>query len=191
LSHPGPKSDHYPHGKIAPELEQKLWEIAGEFTGKSYERNPLEMIYASAAMDAVFWDSLFGAACCACCIGKKQGAAEGDEDDLNSVFCSELVAHAYIETRVIATEDKAYMFLPKDFSTDPHNRLQDVMSQSKHELCDEVMILRDLSKHYEFNPDGSYESEDQQAEERAKRDQKVSQFERPEGAEEIQYRATT
>jgi len=92
---------------------------------------------------------------------------------------------------VIATEDKAYMFLPKDFSTDPHNRLQDVMSQSKHELCDEVMILRDLSKHYEFNPDGSYESEDQQAEERAKRDQKVSQFERPEGAEEIQYRATT
>ena len=42
MAHPGPKSKEYPHGKIAPELEQQLWRIAEEFTGRSYERNPLE-----------------------------------------------------------------------------------------------------------------------------------------------------
>ena len=42
MTHPGPKSKEYPNGKIAPELEQQLWRIAEEFTGRSYERNPLE-----------------------------------------------------------------------------------------------------------------------------------------------------
>ena len=169
LTHPGPKTEQYPHGKIAPEMEQKLWDIAQEFTGKSYERNPLEMVYAGAAMDTAFW----GETCCACCIGKK--GEDDDDADLESVFCSELCAHAYIETGVIKGDEKAYMYLPKDFSSDPHNKLQDVMTE-EHQLLNEVMCIRNLSKYYKYDPDGTYESEDKAALQREDRANKEEQF---------------
>ena len=127
----------------------------------------MEMIMAGATQDHGFWSHYFGGSCCSCASHRD---SEIDDESLNSVFCSELVAHAYMETGIMKREQKAYMYLPKDFSSDPHNNVQDVINtEAGYELYgQEVMILRDFPSHkfYKFMPEGTYEQEDEASQQR-------------------------
>jgi hypothetical protein len=168
LAHPGEKTVDHPYGVIDPAMEKKIWDLANANMNKNYERNPVEMIEGAIAMDNQCWSYFCGNKCCDCA-EKKYDKTEGGEKDtsLDSVFCSELVAHCYMSIGILRKEIKAHMYLPKDFSSDPHNRVQDYIKEG-YELKKEVMLIRndDLSAFYEYIPGSTYKDEDAMARKR-------------------------
>jgi len=47
-----------------------------------------------------------------------------------------------MEAGIIQKLQKAYMYLPKDFSSDPHNNIQDVISPEHELVGEEIVTLR-------------------------------------------------
>jgi hypothetical protein len=174
LKHPGKIDAQHPNGTIDPALEQKLWDLSNEFNGKPYGGFD-DMVESTVTQDNRCWDSIFGKCCCEVERYNKETA----EEKAKSVFCSQLAAECYIKSGLIDVEDErgdqlfAYQYLPKDFSSDVHNRLQDNWARdkqgnNKYDLLPEFKIVRKLRPGYKYDPDKTEEEEDAEAEEREK-----------------------
>lgn len=68
--------------------------------GRDYEKNVLELVRATR---------------------KGHGLFVKNEEDMSSVFCSELVANAYQQLGLLDTADSSNSFMPKDFSSENHS----------------------------------------------------------------------
>jgi len=136
-----------------------------KWKGRHYEKNPMEMVTAAVAQDSQFFDYFCGKCCCA----KITSSSNADEQDdtLDSVFCSELVAHCYQECGIVDRKKKAHFFLPKDFSGDP-NSIMDEHIFAEYDFMDEVRAVRKdvwgwAHKFYKFDPNSTYVKEDEDA----------------------------
>lgn len=78
-----------------PAMIQALTLFREEMKGKPYEENKLELIKSA-------WDGPFG----------------HNEEDLSSLFCSELVAEAYQRMGLLSEEKPSNEYTPKDFAGD-------------------------------------------------------------------------
>ncbi len=87
----------------------KLMKLRRELSGKEYEKNIIELIKAA-------YDGPFG----------------HNNEDLSSIFCSELVAEAYQSLGLLKEEDKpSNEYTPADFSESRMENLEDNFSLGK------------------------------------------------------------
>jgi len=112
-------STKYPYGKITPEKEQELWDLALNYKGKPYQTDAGAMVDKIFYQDAACWNGIFGSCCT-----DREGQYDEVKEDKNSeeVFCSELAAHALIKVDIIKKRELSEMYMPKDLSWDPHSR---------------------------------------------------------------------
>ena len=80
---------------VTSEMKNALSKLREELKGRPYEKNKIELIKAA-------YDGFFGE----------------NEENLSSLFCSELVAEAYQRMGLIREDVKSNEFTPKDFSSD-------------------------------------------------------------------------
>jgi hypothetical protein len=88
------------------EVKSKLEELANEFDGRAYEQNFGEIVDSILYQDSEM-----------CCTAKKQKDEHEQENRLQSVFCSELVAAMFIKCGLMDRGQFANNFMPHDFST--------------------------------------------------------------------------
>lgn len=166
LKHPDMSDPtNFPNGKIAPELEKKMFELAVQFQGVSYERVPGSMVSATCSQDAVFWNSLFGEGCCRSCADLEKYSETKDKENSESVFCSELVARLYNQAGILQMEGKEVQsdrFLPKDFSADPHAILKDFINPD-YSVAETFKIVQQLKDDYTFDASGANKVEGNKA----------------------------
>jgi hypothetical protein len=159
LEHPDRKDlTNYPNGKICPELEKAFFKAAVAFKDKPYQEVPSDMVWSTIEQDAECWNSIFGDCCC----GKQEFDEEVDKKNSEDVFCSELVARLYTECGIVNTDAKvgpafqSDKYLPKDFSADPHAKVQETIKKSEgFNLGPEFKIVRKLKATYQFDASGA------------------------------------
>lgn len=87
---------------LTDEMIQALNLFRHDVSGLPYEKNKIELLIAA-------YDGIFG---------------ESKEEDLSSLFCSELVAEAYQKMGLLTEEIPSNEFVPKDFSSERVLKLQ-------------------------------------------------------------------
>jgi len=90
---------------------------------KPYEEKGLNIINAALVQDDDCWSTVFGTCCCE----RSQISDKRSEYDKlkteESLFCSELAALQFLRAGWRKGADMSDMYLPKDFSDDPHENL--------------------------------------------------------------------
>ena len=103
-------------GVLSEESLGALVQFREELRGRDYERNKFELLRAS-----------------------NERAFRNKEEDLSSLFCSELVAEAYQRLGLLTEEKPSNDYAPKDFS---HGRMQSL--QGEFYLSEEIEFTIDL-----------------------------------------------
>jgi len=174
MRHPGPASRKYPWGTIDPKIEEKIWILANEMKGRAYEKNLTDFVIAGVNQDCSMWQYCFGQRCCSCCQDKYD--RDTNNKAVDTVYCSELTAFCYLEAGFMAKRFNARMFLPKDFSSDPHATAKHHLNHG-YELEREKLIVRSLPEGYKYDPSkkwaSAYKAEDSEAAERTRTHQAV------------------
>ncbi len=94
-----------------PEMMADLKTLSEQFKGKPYEQSKIELLKSA-------YDGLFGE----------------NQEDLSSLFCSELVAEAYQTMGLISESEPSNEFTPKDFSSEKR------ISLLRGSLTDEIKV---------------------------------------------------
>ena len=82
------------------EIRKKLLKLRKEVHGRPYEKSKLDLIMSSFDFQEEFLEFL-----------------QNDEEDLSSIFCSELVAMAYIHVGLLSEDKVSSEYTPDDFTS--------------------------------------------------------------------------
>ena len=102
-------------------MYKELLHFRKEVQGRPYEENKFDMIRS--AFDAKYLDFL-----------------ENDEEDLSSLFCSELVAEAYKRMGILHTTKLSSEFTPDDFSSARDENLKLSFGKLEEEIFVELKL---------------------------------------------------